>query len=423
MKLPEIKEFTSLSLPDCSVVDFAPGVRLHLLDAGQQPANRISVYFNRGVAANDVPGAASLMPKLLQEGTATMSGAEIADTLDFNGAWLRANISEHYSGLSLISLNETTGSLLPLLGDMLLRPSFPDNALETQRRNALMKTRTELTKPSFVAGQEFTRRMAGTAHPYLYKPEPQFSQLIEGVTRDDIIRAHELALHTPVNIFAAGQLTDEVMKAVEELAARLVPTDTSAIVPIVPMSPLAPEDVIIVSETAEQQAAVRCGKPTVARADADYDELRHAVIALGGYFGSRLMTNIREEKGLTYGIYASLNGAQEGAYLNISAQCDNAYAQRVVTEIKHEMDVLGSTLMDEDELRRLRAEITSKLAARLDSPFSIIDYYESNLIVDIKGDYFRRQFETIRSLTPERLREIAARHLNPEGLTTVIVKK
>lgn len=415
---PEIRGFSSLSIPGITVSEFVPGVTLHLLDNGTQAANRISVYFSRGTSATDVRPASALMPALMTEGTSTLSGAEIAEAVDFAGAFLRPLSSTHFSGLSVISPNDTTLSLVPLLADMLTSPSFPAKAFEAARQKAAMSRRLDLSKPKFLAATALSSNLCGASHPYQGPSSPED---IERVTVDEVRFAHSQARRTPVNIFAAGRLSEDILKAIEELALRLQPSDVSQVAPVVPYVPDARMDIRICSETAAEQAAVACGMPAIPRSHPDYDELRHTVVALGGYFGSRLMTNIREEKGLTYGINAALMGSQEGASVQISAQCDNAYANRVIDEIRNELRLLGETLMSEDELRRVRADITSGLASRLDSSFSIIDYYETNLMVGIPDGYFTRQFETIRDLTPERLRHLAATHLNPSSLTTVCI--
>ncbi len=419
-EIPAVSDFGSLSIPPVTIVDFAPGVTLHLLDNGSCEANRVSVYLSRGTAATDCAGAPAIMPALLREGCATMSGADIAETIDFNGAFITAIAQPHFSGLSLISLNETTRELLPLVGDMLLTPAFPDKAVENALRKVVMDRRLNLTKPSYIASQAIATAMKGKAHPYML-PTPL--PVIEGTCRDDIVRAHSLARQTPVHIFAAGRLSDKIVNAVEELATRLKPEDTSATVAVVPLTPGIPSDSIIDSATAAMQGAVACGIPAIGRNHPDYDELRHTVVALGGYFGSRLMTSIREEKGLTYGISAALFGSQEGAFVQISAQCDNAYSAQVVDEIRHELRRLATEPMPDDQLRRVRADITSGLAARLDSPFSLIDYYETNLMVGIGDGYFERQFDTISRLTPQRLMHIAAKYLDPGRLSTVVVRK
>ncbi len=415
---PDIRDFSSLSIPKINIIDFLPGVKLHLLDNGVQPANRISVYFSRGTSAPELRVASALMPSLMQEGTKTMSGAEIAETIDFNGAFLRPISSTHFSGLSLISLNEYSEQLIPLIGDMLVSPTFPQKAFEATRQKAVMNRRLDLSKPRFIANQALMRKLFGQKHPYALASSIDD---IERITLDDVRLSHSMSRQTPVHIFAAGKLSDDIIKAIECLAQRLQPKSINAIAPIIPASPEVPIHTTIRSQTAIEQAAIVCGKPTITRTHPDYDELRHTIVALGGYFGSRLMTNIREEKGLTYGISASLMGAHEGGSIQISAQCDNTYTTQVIDEIANEMRILGNTLMSEDELRRVKADITSNLASKLNSPFSIIDYYETNLTVGIPDGYFSRQFNSIRDLTPERLKQIAATYLDPSELNVIAV--
>lgn len=415
---PPIRDFESLTMPDCTIVDLMPGMKLHLLNNGTQEANRISVVLRKNFADRKIACASSILPSLLQEGCVTMSGAEIAETIDFNGAWLSTLTPAHYWGLALISLNETTEQLLPVIGDMILRPTFPEKSIENARRKSAMMKRLNLSKPQFIANTELERRIYGPSHPYLGNFTPEE---IEAITRDDIINAHKYSLDTEIHIFAAGKLTDNILKSIENLARQLCPTNSLPSEPLIHFQPEAAATINIHSRFAIEQAAVACGIPTIRRDHPDYNDLRHTIVAFGGYFGSRLMTNIREDKGLTYGINATLQGMLEGSHICINAQCDNSYVEQVVAEIKNEMHILADTEMGADELHRVKSEITSGLAARLESPFSIIDYYESNLLIGIPDGYFQHQFETVRALTPAKICEMATKYLVSENMTTVTV--
>jgi predicted Zn-dependent peptidase len=110
---------------------------------------------------------------------------------------------------------------------------------------------------------------------------------------------------------------------------------------------------------------------------------------------------------------------QEGAHAQINAQYAIGNTQQVIDEIRHELQVLASQPMPIDELTRLKRFVTSNLAATLDSPFSISDYYQNQLLVGTPADYFDSQFKCINSLTPERIMQIASKYLNPDDMRIV----
>ena len=164
--------------------------------------------------------------------------------------------------------------------------------------------------------------------------------------------------------------------------------------------------------------------PSIPRSHPDYETLRAVVVALGGYFGSRLMTVIREEKGLTYGISAALLGHREGSYITISSQCDNRYTNTVVEEIGKEIARLACEPMSEDELTTLKRYIRSNLAASFDTPFSAMDYFTTQRHVGSPPDYLDRQQRALDRLTPNVIMDFARKYLvEPDKYITIAGKK
>ncbi len=160
--------------------------------------------------------------------------------------------------------------------------------------------------------------------------------------------------------------------------------------------------------------------PAISREHDDYEMLRITVCALGGYFGSRLNANIREAKGLTYGIGASIIGIDGYGAINISCQCDCQYVDTVISEIRHELDAMRSGDYSADELARLKRFYMTSLSGILESPFSIMDFYESGLIADIPSDYFKQQLDALEVLSPITLSEMATKYFNSEAALTVV---
>ena len=132
------------------------------------------------------------------------------------------------------------------------------------------------------------------------------------------------------------------------------------------------------------------------------------------------MTNIREEKGLTYGIGASLLGMLDGAYIQISADTDNSSVGALVEEVRHEMEYLAENPPQGEELLRFRRAMGSNLASLLETPYSVADYLASMLISGIRPGYFARQVDILRDLTPNDIAAMARKYLRPELLSTAV---
>ena len=147
---------------------------------------------------------------------------------------------------------------------------------------------------------------------------------------------------------------------------------------------------------------------------------RLTVNSLGGYFGSRLSTNIRERLGLTYGINASLLGYAEGSLIRISTECDNASRDLVVEEIGAEMRRLASDPPGSDEMERICMTEYSSLLDIMETPFTVSDFYQSLHVNGVTADYFYQRLEAARTMTSERIAEIAGKYLRPELMTVAV---
>lgn len=415
---PSVREFDSLAIPSIETAKICEGVTLCSYNRPKCGILRVNVFWNAGDANLPVRGAASFVAPMLCDGTQSHTGEAIAQIFDFNGVSLRPIGNAKYTGIGILGETDKVLALLPLLSDMILTPTFPDGAFEAQHRTRLANMRTALTKPSYVASCLSAELSYGPDHPYML---PVTAEQCEAVSVADVRRCHyEGITHHSIHVFVTGDLdsVSDARSIVASFASGLKPASVESFVDI-PPSPQPPQ--IRVEHLPHTiQSAICASIPAIGRQHPDYVDLRHAVIALGGYFGSRLMTNIRERKGLTYGIGAALIGVRKSGMVQISAQCDTEYTDTVVEEIRNELKLLASEPMCEDEMTRLRRDVMSTLATTLDTPLSIMDYYESALLADIPNGYYAAQVRSITSMTPERLCRLAACYLHPEELRIAI---
>ena len=408
-KRPPISKFGPLSVPPQQTVALDNGVTVHFVNNGDQPIVRTSVMWNRGDAESTPHQAAIFVPQMLREGTENMSGAEIAEYVDFEGAWLRSNPTRHVTGIDALSLQDKATDMIGLLSDIIHRPTFPANAFEALRQKAAKNLELKMSRVSYVSQSALEYHLAGKSHPYIQQPTVDE---INSITLDDVKRTFADGINgATVHIFAAGLISDDIRRAVLDFARALRPAGDhytpATIVPLMPGEPcrrdIAMPDAI--------QSSISMGKPAIPRTHPDYIPLRIAVMALGGYFGSRLMTNIREDKGLTYNIAAELQGTHEGGNIVINAQCDPSYVAQVIDETFAEISRLATEPMPREELDALVQYLSSNLAATLDSPLSIADHYLNQLLVGTPADYFARQFEVLAAITPATICEMTRRYI------------
>lgn len=408
---PPLQELPLHPLPDTTLNSLPNGVEMIQLHNGSQPVSQLTVEWPVGTIDVDAPAALTLWASMLREGTASRSGAEIAELLETAGAWIRIDSSAHTTTLTLFMLNHTAPEVLPVVAEMITSPTFPSEILEPLKERQAAKCELSRAKIATKAVEASRILAFGPDHPHARVALPSHFREVE---QKHLAELHSrLALGTTPTIYLGGQLTPELTSLVANLFSS-IPFGTGGIERrIIPAPAHAQSETSKVTDSDSMQTAIRLLIPTIDRTHPDYELLRHTVYALGGYFGSRLMSNIREEKGYTYGINASLASTREGAFITITCECDNRYADAVVKEIENEIHLLATEPMDPEELSLVSSSITSSLVEILDSPFSILAMHR--LLREYSSDpsYYLHQLRTARSLTPEAILRAAATYIAP----------
>lgn len=394
------------------------GLAFHRFNGGDQPICTLQLLFAGGMAetGNDIFTRVTL--NALADGTMNLSPDEVADIMDYYGIKLRAACHGHYTSLTITALSERLPAFLPTLTEIMTAPAFPPDRLRTMLLSAKAQLETSRREIFNIADEAFDSLIMGEDNPMARTITPE--EVIT-ISREDIASLYSrLMCPSRAHAYFSGLYDDSTENATRDFLCSL-PAQSDGFEPIITSYRAAPAGRrrnIAFSGTL--QNAIVTGLPAVGRNHPDYNALRLTVMALGGYFGSRLMTNIREEKGLTYGISASLLGTHEGAYVKIAAQCDRANTETVLTEISNELKGLVTSPPQGDELKRLRMHAYTALARTLDTPDSIMGYYATRQLAGTPDDYFEAQKREIEALTSSRIADIASRYLMPEELRTVV---
>ena len=410
-----------MSMPAETVEHLANGVTFHRYIGGDQPVCRLTLHFAGGISEMG-EAATKLLLNQLTEGTATRSADDIAEAIDYNGARFATQAQTHFSVTDLFVLTSRMADMLPVLMDMISSPVFPEERLEVSRlrlKNALQTARRD---PSAVADLALSPLMLGRDNP-----------LAHVMTEDDIdnvspstLKACHRRLVCPARMHAylSGLADDDVIAAVRRFLESIPTLGDGYAMELHPAHPEPAGTLVTSPMVSTYQCAISCGIPTIGRQHPDYVPLRFAVMALGGYFGSRLMSNIREDKGLTYGITAALYGYHDRGYLIVSTETDCANTREVITETVAEIERLKDPAsFSPDEVERLRNFFLSNLASVLDSPFQRMDFLQNNIIAGTPTDYFALQHSAIRATTAETIAETARRYFDTSKMVTSIAGK
>ena len=411
---PDIHDMGSLSLPEAESVVLHNGLTMHYLSGGNAEVSRIKLLMPGGIAESPRPKLPEIANALLLEGTASHSGEELSDIIEHNGAWTGVDTSTHHSALSMYCLNDTYSTLLPLVREIVMSPAFDPEVTSHIVRNEAARLEVEQRKVLYRAGCAMKDLVYGAEHPLSAVSSPD--DLLE-LTPDMIASAHSRRLDpSGMHVYLSGLLSDRMIAETADMFSSIPPHEPYPLPPL-KFPDHSSGERVHVDMPESLQSGVRMMIPAIGRNHPDYVPLRIATIALGGYFGSRLMLDIREEKGLTYGITASLLGYRHSGFISISSQTDPSTVDLLINETVAEIERMkdpGS--YTEDEVNRISRFVLSELAGVLDTPFTRMDFLQTRVTASTPEGYFAMQDSAARSLTPDVLAAMAQKYFDIDKL-------
>lgn len=409
-------------MPPTRCYTLANGLKVRIFDRCDQEVNRLTVVWPGGSAEGQATAVARLAVSLLRDGSRCYTGQQISERLDYNGSWLKFSTLAHHNVLMAYSLNSRLDYTLPVIADLAFYPTFPEAELRLARERIASLLSLQQKEMTYYASKQSAILAMGPNHPLAQEPSPEAIRSLEC--------ADVMAFHNKwggvdgATLFLTGRISPEIENKVMKTFERVECSSPKA--PQLTLMDFEPDHsspLTFIERPEAKQNSVQITLPAIRRGHPDYALLRLAVTALGGYFGSRLMMNLREDKGYTYGISALLLGYLDDSLIQIQSECDSRNVEPLIEEVYKEVRRMGDTLLSDDEMMRLRQTETTSLLDTLDSPFSIMDFHQSVLTSGITPEYFAQRAALIDSATPEMIRDISRRYLLPEQIITVVAGK
>ena len=410
---PEVHPFGNLVMPDEQVEKLSNGIIFHRFSGGDQPVCNLTLHLTGGMLEMG-EAECKLLLAMLTEGTATSTAEDIAEAIDFNGARFATQPQNHFCVVDMAVLTSRLDDVLPVLRDIIVNPVFPEERLEVARLKLKNSLLTMRHTPSAMASMGLIPLISG--------PENPLGKMLEDNDIDAVSSASLQSCHRRLlnpgrtNAYLSGLLDDDTVASVRTLLESLPALGLGYDFNYYPETPQPAGSMVSTDMPSTLQSAIACGIPAVGRSHPDYIPLRYTVMALGGYFGSRLMSNIREEKGLTYGINAGLLGGLDGAHVYIGTLTDRSNTELVIEEIRKELADMAVNPPQGEELERFRTYAMTCLAELLDNPQSVMQYYGSRNLVGTPDNYFAEQLNVLKSLTPEVMSRISEKYLSPDSM-------
>ncbi|GAB2605059.1 M16 family metallopeptidase [Spirosoma areae] len=415
---PDFQAIQEVYLPAVQSHRLDNGTPLHVIAVVQQPVLRLECVFDAGTWYEQVPGSAFFAMKMLAEGTSVRSSAQISEYIDRYGIFMELNSGPDRASLVIYCLTRFLPNALLLLREMLTEPTFPQKELDDLRNITLQNLRVNYEKNAYLAGVLFREKLFGAEHPYGRSQKPES---VEQLTRQGVVDFYERTIRNrPFQLILAGQAAEnELLLINTELGQLSVRTDT---LPAFSDNALLDSDLPVFAEKPDSiQSSIRVGRRLFTRSHPDFFKMLVTNEVLGGYFGSRLMKNIREEKGFTYGISSNVPSFRRDGYFLIGTDVNKENTRQTLDEIRKEIRLLQTEPVSDNELETVKNYMAGEFVGSLNTPFEIADRYKVILLDGMPADFLATYIQKLRSVTPDDIIETANRYLTTESLHEVVV--
>lgn len=410
---PPFSNNTSFILPSAEVIPLPGGPDIYILEGVQQEVSKIEVILQAGKWFDTKIGISHFTSQMLEKGTNNKSSAELAKVFDRYGAHLEVNSGSDFVSVALYSLNRNLEFVLPVFFEVLTEPSFPEDEFTLFKEIYLQNLKVSNEKTNVLASKAIRRNVFGKAHPYGSSIEEND---VNDLSQNDLKIFHGKLFRVSEVFIVTSSDKNFVNKIVSPFLS-LKKKNSSVTHEDSLTTPFAQK----IEKPGNVQASIRLAKKTINRDHADYFGLLLVNHILGGYFGSRLMKNIREEKGLTYGIYSSLNSMKFGSLLSIGADVNKENISQTIDEIKKEIKLLQSTNISSDEIAYAKGHFIGSLQAEIANLFSVAEKVKALKLFSLQDTYYQDMITSITQLSPDDLQELATTHLDVDTFFEVIV--
>ncbi len=425
-KLPETGTPPDAKFPAIEQATLSNGMKILLANRKTVPVVNLTLMFDAGYSADQfaLPGTASLVSSMLDEGTKTRSSLEISEELSMLGARLSSYSDLDMSYVSLNSLKSNLDKSLDIFADVVLNPQFPQNELERLKQQRLAQIKREKATPIQMGLRVFPKFLFGEGHAYAYPfTGTGYESTVEKITRDDLIKFHR-TWYKPNNAYlvVVGDITIEELKdKMENLFGDWekgeVPTKNIAFVenktkPVV----------YLLDKPAAQQSIIFAGEIFPPKADKDNIAIEIMNDILGGTFTSRINMNLREDKHWSYGSRSLILGAKAQRPFLVFALVQTDKTKESMQEVYKEVSQYVSTKpATEDELKKIKLNRVLSLPGKWETIRSVSASLSDLVRFNFPMDFYEKYPSLIKNLTVEQIRNAAKRVLKPESLVWVVV--
>jgi predicted Zn-dependent peptidase len=408
--MPAVQPLKEIKFPILRKEVLNNNVPVFFVQQGKVPITQISVVFYAGNTASIVKHLPTATNALITEGTTQKTNQQIFEELDFYGAYLQTYCANEIADISLYSSVKHLEKVLPVFFEVITQPSYPEHEIQLWQQRHIEQLKVSKQKTSYLASNAFKQAVFPN-HPYGYVIEEQDYNAVQQKELQDF---HKQA-YVPENSYIIVSGDEYEVKHILNLLNQYWghSTQKQFIKPNIPLT-ASQKGYIHVPKPDAMQATLRIGGRSIHHSHPDYLKLKVLINLYGGFFGSRLMSNLREDKGYTYGIYASLVGLKQESYLSIGTDVGIEVAEDAIAQIKAEAEKLQTEPIETEELEIVKNYMLGQLTGDFETAFNTADYYKSLIILGYDHQHLENLVQAVKTSTADELKKLAQLYLNPE---------
>lgn len=410
---PPVFPVEKVVIPEAKSIRLDNGVPVFLIEAGTEDIMRLEFVFKAGQIKEFMPLLASTCNMMLSEGSQNYTSEELNRILDFYGIFMNQSAEKDRSSVVFFFLNKHIDKVLELSREILFRPIFPESELDSLMNKRIRWFLVNREKVQNLAIDQFFESLFGKKHPYGYQlNEQDFHNITPSLLAD-----FHSSYYAPENmaVIISGKIHGKTTELLNSYIGKMALNEIKA----------GKIDIAIhggetrkvhINKSSTVQTAIRIGSVTINKRHPDYPGLKIVDSILGGYFGSRLMKNIREEKGYTYGINSSLSSLDLAGYKVISTEVGRKNAEKAIEEIYKEIKILQNVEVTKEEMSVVRNYMSGEMVRMFDGPFALAESFRSAWEFGLDNTYYYRLAEKIKTIDTSEIMELTNKYYNIDDL-------
>jgi predicted Zn-dependent peptidase len=410
---PIFKQPEKLDIVLPETIELSNGARIFWLKDVKDETVKLDMEWCAGSKYQHKLLAANYTNKLLLSGTPDKSAGEIAERIDYYGGYVQHELDHDHAGITIYGLTDNIADIFKVFQDAFTNATFPEKAFEKEKAIGLNQYQIASKKVKTVAKRAFNRSLFGAETEYgKVAQEDDFHQL----TSSDVESFYnEFYAGKAPEIFLVGNVSDEFMSGLKEWTEALKVSKNM----FQPSVKVQEKTILHIPVKDAIQSAIRFGRLMFSKNHPDYFKFQVLNTLFGGYFGSRLMTNIREDKGYTYGIGSGMSVMQDAAYFFITTEVGSEVRELAIQEIFNEMNRLKTEVVSEEELYKVKNYMLGDFLRHADGPIAMMENFKNIHFNDLKTSYYNDFIAAVHATTAEDLQNLANKYWQETDLLVV----